>query len=334
MQTHSHHDGRMGTIRPLARASSTLLALALLGACSSNEPPSSLLPVGPQTPTTANVVPARYPPASMPARWFAALNRYRTQCGFPAYIENLTLDQAAQAHAEYLALNDFQAPDLESATGKRFVGETYAKRAAHFGFPVGMAGVGGVANVAHSTRERSEVESADDLFNGWISGVYHAWIVASPLTELGAGWTQTIIHGTQYALGNLTVSDLQPMTGDLPLTFPCEGTTGVPYAARGEQPEPPHTHGIWGAPIAVSGNPLDIVRLTSGSMQDAAGHPVALELLDTSNDATHDILKYMAVAYPPEALQPDASYTVTLTGTVNGVKFVRHFTFRTGATTG
>lgn len=314
---------------PLARLAFTAALAFSAVACSTTttHTDTPLLTV-PQTAVSANVFPPRYKAGTARATIFARLNAYRQACGFPAYAENQTLDAAAEAHAKYMAANAMAVTDVQSLAGVDFTGTTYAARAARFGYP--DVGVGGVSNSILTTVDRTDDEYGRALLDGWLSGVYHAWLVASPLTELGLGSLKTQTNGMPKVLANVTVAYLQNLPGNLPLTFPCQGTSGVPYGASGESPAPPDTAGSWGTPIAVSANPNDTVRLTAGSLTSLDGSRLNLELLDSSNDKNHEVEPYSAVAYPTRPLLPDTTYSVTLTGTVNGKAFTREFTFRTG----
>ncbi|WP_321820868.1 MULTISPECIES: CAP domain-containing protein [unclassified Burkholderia] len=326
--------------RPSPRSSHSLaatlvaaLTAALCTGCASVKDAGSNPPALPanQTADTANVSPAQYKAGTPQAVLFETLNAMRVQCGFPAYTENLALDAAAQAHSAYMVVNDGTVVDSEVPLAKGFVGATYAERAAKYGFPSGSVGVGGVANSYMRSTELTDEQYGQAVLAGWVSGVYHAFVVASPLTQIGIGWGKITLGAYPKVLSDLTVSNLQPIAGDLPLTFPCEGSTGVPHTGFGETPTPPGTEGAWGSPIALSGSPWDVLRLTTGTMTDASGRVVELELLDSSTDVNHEVEPYAAVAYPSKPLMPLSSYTATIAGTVNGKPFTRHFTFHTGA---
>jgi hypothetical protein len=144
------------------------------------------------------------------------------------------------------------------------------------------------------------------------------------------GWNETTYNGFPEIQSSVAIANLQSLSGTLPLTFPCQGTTGVAYSAGGETPTPPNTSGNWGTPVAVSGNAGDTIVLTSGTMTDTLGHVITLQLLNSSSDPNKGLSTSESVAYPATPLTANTVYTVSLTGTRNGTAFSRNFTFTTG----
>ncbi|MCA8270710.1 CAP domain-containing protein [Burkholderia vietnamiensis] len=282
-----------------------------------------------QTPTSGNVNPPAYAGGSMESAAFTLLNQQRQACGFPALTENTTLDQAAKAHAQYLGTNNVMS-DTEVAGTTGFTGVTYADRAAHFGYPSGSVDVTGVSAGAYTNATLTDEQYGQQLVNTWLSGIYHIAIAAWPITTVGVGMNKTTFNGFPVVQGSLTIANLQPMTTTGPLTFPCQGTTGVAYKGTGESPTPPNTSGPWGTPVAVAGNPTDTIVMQSGTMADTSGNIISLKVLDSSTDPNKLLPKFEGVAYPTSPLQPNTTYSVSLTGTVNGTAFSRNFTFTTG----
>jgi hypothetical protein len=261
---------------------------------------------------------------------FNQVNAYRQACGFPAVQQNTILDQAANAHATWEGLNN-QLADTETAGQQGFTGVTYLDRAVHFGFPSGAI-AGGVGAAFYTTSALSETQYGQTLVNEWIATVYHAPILLTPITKVGIGEYETALNGSPVAWGSVTIADtsMQQLTTSGPLTFPCQGTAGVPYKAVSESPTPPNTSGPWGTPVVVMGNATDTIVLTSGTMTDPSGNVITLQLLDSANDPNKLTQRYAAVAYPATPLVPNTAYNVSVTGTVNGVTFTRSFTFTTG----
>jgi hypothetical protein len=285
------------------------------------------------SPVTGNVTTPQYTANSAQQAIFATLNQYRQQCGFPALTENTLLDAASLNHAKYTAQNNV-AGDSESSSNPGFTGATYAVRAANVGFPSSSVAVAGVSNNFWTTPALTEAEYGQNLLNGWISGVYHIAVATWPVTQVGIGYTETPFSGAPQAWASLTIANLQPAISNGPQTFPCQGTTGVPYKALGEIPTPPNTSGAWGTPVAVVGNPQDTIVMQSGKMTDTSGTVIALQVLDSAKDPNKLLLAYEGVAYPATPLSPNTSYTVTLTGTINGTAFSRTFSFTTGNSVG
>jgi uncharacterized protein YkwD len=263
---------------------------------------------------------------------FNLLNQERQQCGFPALQENSILDQAAQAHAQYESANNVVS-DTEVSGNAGFTGVTYTDRAVHFGFSQNVS-LGGVSAGYYTNAKLTETQYGQQLVYGWLSGVYHIAIAAWPVTAVGVGEFETTYNGFPQVWASMSLANLQPMTTSSPLTFPCQGTTGVAYKANGETPIPPNTSGPWGTPVAVSGNPTDTIVLQSGTMTDTSGHVINLQLLDSANDPNKLLAAYEAVAYPSTPLSPNTAYSVSITGTVNGTAFSRSFSFTTGNVVG
>ncbi|WP_454872995.1 CAP domain-containing protein [Paraburkholderia xenovorans] len=261
---------------------------------------------------------------------FNQVNAYRQQCGFPAVQQNTVLDQAAQAHAMWEGLNN-QVADNETAGQQGFTGVSYVDRAVHFGFPSGAIG-GGVSAALYSTSPLPESQYGQYLVYEWISTVYHSQILLTPVTTIGIGEYETTSNGSTTAWGSLSLlnTSMQQVSTSGPLTFPCQGTTGVPYKAVSESPTPPNTSGPWGTPVVVMGNATDTIVLQSGTMTDTSGNVINLQLLDSAKDPNKLTQAYAGVAYPATPLTANTTYTVSLTGTVNGTAFSRNFSFTTG----
>lgn len=319
------------------RIALTALSLAvttMLAACggggggsSSGAAPSN--PASAPATNPANLSSPQYAASSTQLAAFNLLNQQRQQCGFPALQDNSILDQAAQAHADYMGLNNGTITDTEVAGNAGFTGITYGDRAVHFGYPQSVY-AGGVSEGYYTNATLSNAQYGQNLVYGWLSGVYHIAVGVWPVTAIGVGINSTTFNGFPEIHATLSIANLQPMPGNTPLTYPCQGTTGVPYQSLGETPSPPNTSGAWGTPVAVAGNPSDTIVLQAGTMTDASGHVIALQLLDSANDPNKLLPAFEGVAYPATPLTANTTYAVSLTGTINGTAFSRSFSFTTG----
>ena len=283
-----------------------------------------------QTVTGTQTTP-QYGSTSAQLAAFNTLNQYRTQCGFPALSENTVLDTAAQAHAAYMSTNGVVA-DSETAGKTGFTGVTYQDRAVAAGFPNQY--VGGVSGGYYTNATLTDAQYGQQHIIGWLSGVYHIAAGVWPSSIVGIGVSKTLFNGFPDVRASMSFDAPKTMPGNMPLTFPCQGTTGVAYSSNGETPAPPNTSGSWGIPVAVAANQSDTVVLTSGKMTDNASHTVTLQLLNSSTDPNKLVPAFEAVAYPTAPLQPNTPYTVNLSGTINGTPFTRSFTFTTGNVVG
>ncbi|CAN7775806.1 CAP domain-containing protein [Caballeronia sp. LjRoot31] len=286
------------------------------------------------TATSGNVSTPQYAASSAQLAAFQLLNQERQQCGFAALTENTTLDQPAQAHATYMGENSGLITDTEVSGNPGFTGVTYTDRAVHFGYPSTVL-TSGVSGGYYTNATLTPTQYGQQLVYGWLSGVYHIAIGVWPVTEVGVGWNQTTYNGFPEIQASLEIGNMQTGTGSGPLTFPCQGTTGVAYSAGGETPTPPNTSGNWGTPIALAGlSQNDTLVLQSGTMTDTSGNVINLQLLYSANDPNKELPSFEAVAYPTTPLQPNATYSVSITGTDNGTAFSRSFTFTTGSVVG
>lgn len=268
---------------------------------------------------------------------FQTLNTARTTCGFGALTENTTLDQAAANHAIYIAANGVSDTETQGLSG--FTGVTYADRAIALGYPGDASDVPGtdfVSGVSGGASWTNATQTAQwygqSAANNYLGGVYHVGIAIWPVTEVGVGIDQVTANNYPQVWDSIVIgntSTASPANG--PLTFPCDGITGVPYEMVNEVPPAPNmTGGASGTPVAIAGGTGDTIVLQSGTMTDTTGNVINLQLLDSANDPNHALPPFEAVAYPAGALQPGATYTVSITGTDNGTAFSRSFTFSTG----
>jgi uncharacterized protein YkwD len=274
----------------------------------------------------------QYASTSVESAMFTTLNQARQTCGFPALQENTLLDKAAANHAQYMGVNS-AGGDGETAGTTDFTGATYVARAAEAGFPASAVGAG-VSAMDYTVPTSTNTQYGQNLVNEWLSGVYHGPAVLTPSGVVGMGTYQTTYNGYPevWASMSLLNTALTQTSSNGPLTYPCQGSTGVLYSVVGETPAPPNTSGAFGTVQSVVGNPTDTLVLTSGTIMSTSGTVITLQLLDSANDPNKILLPYQASAYPATPLAPSTTYTVSLTGTDNGTTFSRSYSFTTAAT--
>lgn len=282
--------------------------------------------------TTGNVSTPQYAPDSVQLAMFNQLNAYRQQCGFPALVDNTILDQATQAHAQYESENNV-VTDNESPSNTDFTGATYGDRAVHFGYPSGVS-VGGASGGYYSGSPLTADQAAAQLLAEWFGGVYHSGVVMLPADIVGLGEYEKANGGASQVWSAISLTGTANIP-NAPLTFPCEGTSGLPYSeVGGEIPTPPNTSGAWGTPVSVVGSLSDVIRLQTATMTDDSGTTMALQILDSATDPNKQVPAYEGAAYPTTPLKPNTKYSVSVSGTVNGAPFSRAFTFTTGNSVG
>lgn len=302
-------------------------------------PPSSIEPTAPPgtTQTTQN-----YAADSAQFAIFNGINVYRRQCGFPELQQNTLLDRAAQNHAAYMIANASIITDYEELGKAGFTGVTGLDRSIALGWPSAIWVGGGNAGAIYTNATLTQAQYGTSMVDGWSSGVYHQSLIIAPASLIGIGIAQTTQGGFPAVLGGINVAHASATATRIadstitPLTFPCQGISGVPYMGTNEIPKPPNATGPfggWGTPVTVMGNPGDTVILTAATMT-AGGNVTVLQILTSINDTTSFIARNQSVAYSSGALQPNTTYSVDLAGTINGKPFTRSFTFTTGNTIG
>jgi Cysteine-rich secretory protein family len=332
---------KTSALTALAMAASFVLAACGGGGgdSSGNSGDNSVPPAPPsnaQTPTSADIPTPQFAQNSAQLTVFQTLNAQRQQCGLPALVENTTLDQAAQAHAAYMAQNGGTVTDTEVATNPGFTGAQYVDRDQHFGFPANVPTMG-VSGGFFTNATLTEAQYGQQIVFGWLGGVYHMGIAVLPTTNAGIGWNETTFNGFPEIHATLTTTAFQPVQGstDSIVTFPCQGTTGVAFSEGGETPVPPNTVGNFGTPVAVNSTDTAAkVLMQTGTMTDTNGNVINLQVLDSTTAPNKELLPFEGRAYPVTPLQPNTAYTVTVTFTVNGKPDSRNFTFTTGNVTG
>ncbi|MGF6440546.1 CAP domain-containing protein [Paraburkholderia youngii] len=293
---------------------------------------SSTGSTGSSSSISGDVATAQYASGSIESATFTRLNAARTQCGLPALVENTYLDKSVVAHANYEMANSI-ASDTETAGTTGYTGINYTTRAQVAGFPTGVS-VGGVSTGFYTTATLTNDGYAEQYITGLESGVYHVGVLMAPAVDVGIGSVSETFNNFPELWASLAFGGSKTAVSNGPATFPCQGSTDLPYSGTAETPTPPNTSGTWGTPIAVIGNMSDTITLTSGTISDSSGNSQTMQLLYSTNDPNKELPAYMATAYPAAALKPNTQYSVSITGTYNGVSFSRAFTFTTGSIAG
>jgi uncharacterized protein YkwD len=287
-----------------------------------------------QTATSADVSTPVYAASSAQLVIFNTVNAYRQQCGFPTLTENTTLDKAAQNHAIYMSDNGYAVTDSEVSGNTGYTGANYVARAVDAGYPSTATTLGTWGGSAGVSGSLTASQFGGIEANSWIAGVYHAAVLFNTGSIVGTGEDEASASGTTFSNADILVVQNTGAIANGPLTFPCQGVTGVPYDGLGESPTPPNVNvGGWGTPVLVEGNLTDTITLSSGTMTGPSGN-VTLQLLDSANDPNGELKSYSAVAYSTSPLQPNTTYTVSIMGTYNGTAFSRSFSFTTGSSQG
>lgn len=315
----------------------TVMLAACGGGSSSTAAPSTPTPTPAttQTATSADVATPQYAATSAQLAIFNTINADRQQCGFPALTENTTLDTSAQNHAIYMIDNAFAATDTEVSGNPGFTGITYVDRAVAVGYPSSATTAGTFGGSAGGSGPLTPAQFGLDVeANAWVSGIYHTGVIFNSGSIVGIGEDEASANGTTNSNAAIFVVHDTATLANAPLTFPCQGVTGVPFDGLAESPTAPNVSASgWGTPILVEGNLTDTIVLATGTITGPSG-VTNLQLLDSANDPNHVLQSFNAVAYPSSPLQANTTYTVSITGTDNGTAFSRNFSFTTGSSQG
>ncbi len=233
----------------------------------------------------------------------AALERtncYRNLMGLePASLEQ-RLDQAAQAHAEYMVnhgLNHWQDPSHQDYTG-----EWAWDRAEAAGYGCMNCSIGEVL---------AQGVSPDGAVDLWMNSVYHR----VPFTQ--HGWTDAGF-GSAGAFSAMTIVSPFPESEDRLVAYPVHGQLEVPtsFQSDSEWPDPAPGLSLVGYPVTVtvvsttyaaaSGvNPYDI-ELLEATFSGPDGDVDHLQLEPASDDS----LYYTVCLLPTSALEAGETYEV------------------------
>lgn len=283
------------------------------------------------TPVIISTVPAStYVDEDLKA--FNLLNAERDRCGFGKLAQNAKLDVMAKGHANWISLNNGWG-HFQIAGTNAFTGLTMQDRAANAGYGPNalvsedMGSYGVVANDVRGVR-------------GLLNAPYHQLDMLRGYRDVGFGILPPNVPGSlqRYIVINFGVlpSDtLQAAFTNTVRTYPCDGSTGVERALRGESPNPVPNRSLGidplGTTVAVVGDVGKQMTITSATMTGPNG--VAVALRTPSNSLTDPNQGYVrtneAYVIADAPLLASTTYQVFVTGTNGTMPFSRSFSFTT-----
>ena len=280
---------------------------------------------------------------------FNYLQNVRTSCGFGAVHQNVKLDQASKAHADYLAQGSSADSVLighyETDTSNPFytgnrsqdraAAATYGERVTeilHANLETYTA-----ANLANApspsvrglTSMRSLVNTVAHLSGAMNEGRTVGFgATAKNYASNVPGTTFTVV---QYRFGALLGSQegTQLLGAGNVASYPCAATEDAEYAfapaTESPNPFPAITDPsvMVGPPIYLRGDPGALLKVDSYSLKNSTGDTVAVRS-DVGEIQGHEFFMV-----PNNELQPSTVYTVNLKGSANGKAFERSFAFKT-----
>ena len=270
---------------------------------------------------------------------FNRLNEIRLSAGLGMLAQNAMMDQAAQAHAEWMIANDSFTHD-EVAGTPGFTGENWARRDEAFGYvPVGggevmssgASGAAGVDALINMVSHRSAMLAFEpvDVGVGWFDGASAS--LSTPLvidvTRPGTDTVRGMGQAAQLSIHGACI-------------WPIDGARNVPLRLGLEIPNPVPTQDVstLGTPVSIT---VDESRTISAAqftlINSTTGVFVATQLLTNKDDPNFLIPESFIAAIPVAPLSPNTAYQVVFSGSTvqfpsGAVELVnRSWSFTTGA---
>jgi tetratricopeptide (TPR) repeat protein len=251
----------------------------------------------------------------------AEVNRYRQIAGLAPVALSAIIHQSALSHAFYTFFNG-ASPSIrdlgihrEVSGNPGYTGNNVLDRARHFGYPD--------RSMAEVITHRSDPASG---VSDWIDSVFHRIpILRADLLELG--------FGDAY-LGPLSIQVMdmayrEQATTNRVVLYPAPNQTGVPSAFSGNEipdPAPNATYPI-GYPITATFDRFASVTISAFHLRDPSGSELSGFKLNPDNPDMENSFGFMAKM----PLKPGTTYSASLSGTINGVAFLRHWQFTTAS---
>ena len=253
----------------------------------------------------------------------AEVNQTRLLVGLQPVNSNALLDQAAQAHADYLQVNTNGISHDETAGLPGFTGATPSGRLAAAGYAwrsvdeVISGGVGG----------------GQQAVRGLVQAIYHRFgILAPAVAEAGIG-IGTVSGKTANLVIDLgaTSSNAVTMPSGWLGTYPVNGQTGVvrDFDSDNETPDPVAGINRVGYPVSIHAGDKDVLQVRSFTLRPAGGAPLPVQLLSSASD-TH-VPASAAAIVPLSVLDYGTQYQADFVGTRNGLPVSLSWTFTTVA---
>lgn len=247
---------------------------------------------------------------------FDRLNEIRLAAGLGMLAQSTPMDQAAQAHAEWMIANDSFTHD-EAAGTPGFTGENWPRRDEAFGY----VPLEGDEVIAGSSRGSAGVDVL-------VNGVYHrAGMLAFEPVDVGIGWSGGAAANVSMPL----VIDVTRPGSDTARGFgqsaqswidgasvwPIDGAHDVPLRLGLESPDPVPSQDVLtlGTPVSVTVDESRTISATQFTLVDVAtGLSVPTQLLTNKSDANFLIPESFIAAIPLEPLSPSVTYRAIFSG--------------------
>jgi hypothetical protein len=293
-------------------------------------------PIAPSTLVTSVPAPT-YAAGSQQLAAFNYLNGIRGRCGFGLLKQDTRLDQAADDHANYLALN-FSTTGLTHTQVSGlpgFTGVTAGDRAQQRGYPLGIpnqlnpgsvgegvaGGLGAPLGTAVGTSQLTQ-------------STYHALGALSDVLDIGFGAKQIATTSAvvlKYGIQNQ--AQAQRLAGDAVALYPCDGESNTlrVHPAESPDPMPGFAFRSYGAPLLAKVRDDQLLTIDSWTITSAGGVPLPATIRAFRRDPNNGMPLHFAALIPNTVLAPNTTYNVVLRGKNSGIPFERLYSFTTGA---
>jgi uncharacterized protein YkwD len=260
------------------------------------------------------------PPAGLAADRQSALdavNAYRKQAGAPAVTADPALAEAAEAHAWYTIFNYGQPSEsglgihTEDPKLPGFVAANFLQRDRAAGYQGTRA-----AEVINHVYTPSAAVAV------WVDSVYHRFPLLDRETQ-AIGYGEASIGVLSAAVMDVGIGE--PIKGQ-PVLFPADGARDVPAAFIGHEipdPAPTGTHYPIGYPVTLVMGTASAFLVESSRLLAADGKEIPGFALLPGQQVDRGEWSFLA----RDPLQPGATYTAEVVGTLDGQPFSRRWSF-------
>jgi uncharacterized protein YkwD len=292
------------------------------GAAPAPSPTPSPSPAPTPTPTGPIAAQMTVPtPTGYDAERLAAFNRLneiRLSAGLGMVAQNTLMDEAAQAHADWMVTNDLFTHDEQAGT-PGFTATDWALRDEVFGYvPVGggevmsapthgAAGVDGLVNTVYHRAVLMAIEPVD-VGIGWTADTANQ--VSTPLvidlTRPGSDAVRGLGQAAQQSIGGVSI-------------WPLDHAINVPVQLGLENPNPVPGQDVLtlGTPLSITIDRLKTISTTSFVLTDTAtGAVVPTRTLTNQSDPNFLVPPSFVAAVPLVVLNSGVTYSVSFSGSV------------------
>jgi len=250
---------------------------------------------------------------------FNRLNEIRLSAGLGMVAQSTAMDQAAQAHADWMVANDVFSHQEQAGT-PGFTATDWSLRDEVFGY----VPVGGAEVMAASGQASAEVDAL-------VNALYHrAALLAFEPVDVGVGWSGgAAAHVAMPLVIDLTrpgsdairgLGQAAQQTIEGVAIWPLDHANGVPTRLGLETPSPVPDQDVLslGTPLSITVDRLKTISTVSFALTDnATGVVVPTRLLSNQTDPNSLIPPSFVAAVPLAVLSPNTTYTATYSGTAS-----------------